>query len=334
MKNNSAGKNPALPERCPEAPLLFSPVYKTVLWGGSRMASKFGRTAAPEKCGESWELSAVPGSVTRVACGPLEGAGLDELAAAYGAAFTGAAAPDPREFPLLFKIIDANLDLSVQVHPGDDAPPSAGKPKSECWTVLDAAPGAALYAGTDPRVTREDFAAALAAGGMEAAKLLDRIPAKAGEIVDIPGGTVHALGAGCLVYEVQQASDVTFRLYDWGRVDADGRPRKLHLEEGLAVARFGTVAPRHLAASDGLDTPHFSVKMHEIAAPAEFRGGDGFQAFFTVSGEVEISAGGTSVRAPAGRTVLVPACAREAALSPLAAESCVLRTAISPLRGR
>ena len=215
-------------------PLLFRPVYKDYIWGGDRIPAAYSRGDAPGRCAESWEIAAHPDGDSVVAHGPFAGRTLSALTAEYGAALTGTRAPDPTRFPLLFKLIDAREKLSVQVHPSDaTAGLTGGEPKTEMWYVLDRTGGATLYAGLRDGVTPAALRAALADG--TAKHCLTEHPATPGQAIFIPGGLVHAIGDGCLIYEVQQNSNTTYRLYDWDRVGADGTPRALHVGQSFKV---------------------------------------------------------------------------------------------------
>lgn len=296
-------------------PLLLAPIYRRYLWGGRRFATALGRHLPPgDDFAESWELVDRGADQTLVAAGPLAGRSLGELVRGAGAALLGRHAPRPA-FPLLFKFLDACRDLSVQVHP-DDAraarlvPPDLGK--TEAWYVVDAAPGGRIYAGLAPGVDAAALAAALRSGRCD--EVLHSFAPRPGDCVFIPAGTVHAIGAGLLVAEIQQSSDVTYRLFDWNRVAADGRPRPLHVEAGLeAVTRFGPVHPvrpatgtdpvvRRLVECD-------SFVFDEIRPGGEWEtGGDDACGFVAVlSGTVQFD---PSWRLPAvtrGGCVLLPA---------------------------
>ena len=226
-------------------PLLFEPLYRHYLWGGRRFETCLGRRLPPgDAYAESWELVDRGTDQSLVAAGPLRGTALGELVRTRGADLLGRHAPRP-SFPLLFKFLDALHDLSVQVHPDDAraarrSPPDLGK--TEAWYVLDAAPGSRIYAGLRPGTDRASLAAALVAGRCD--EVLHSFEPVAGDCIFIPAGTVHAIGAGLVVAEIQESSDVTYRLHDWNRTGADGRPRPLHIEEGLeAVTSFTPVAP-------------------------------------------------------------------------------------------
>jgi mannose-6-phosphate isomerase len=227
-------------------PLLLDPVYRRYLWGGRRFATALGRDLpAGDDFAESWELVDRPGTdQSVVAAGPLAGRTLGDLVRGHGRDLLGRHAPRAA-FPLLFKFLDARRDLSVQVHP-DDAraarlvPPDRGK--TEAWYVVDAEPGSRIYAGLAAGAGQADLGAAIRAG--TCASVLHSFEAHAGDCIFIPAGTVHAIGAGLLVAEIQQSSDVTYRLFDWNRTGPDGKPRPLHVEAGVeAVTKFGPLAP-------------------------------------------------------------------------------------------
>ena len=204
-------------------PLTFRPNIHTALWG----------------C-ESWEISGHPSSPSVVAAGALAGRTLEELASAYGAALTGTKAPAPTRFPLLFKVIDARDRLSVQVHPNEATRAlTGGEPKTEMWHVLGGKGPifAGLKPGTTPAMVEED----VRTGRFE--ETLARHDAREGMTLFIPGGLVHAIGEDVRIYEVQQSSNTTYRLYDWGRVGADGMPRQLHVAESLKTIDFSLPVP-------------------------------------------------------------------------------------------
>ena len=229
----------------PLPPLVFAPLYRRYLWGGRRFATALGRDLPPgDDFAESWELVDHGADQSVVAHGPFAAATLGGLVRDRGFDLLGRHVRRD-SFPLLFKFLDAQRDLSVQVHP-DDAraarlmPPDLGK--TEAWYVIDALPGSRIYAGLREGVGRGELEAAIHAGRCD--EVLHAFQPRQGDCVFIPAGTVHAIGAGLLVAEIQQASDVTYRLFDWNRVGPDGKPRPLHIDAGLdAVTRFGPVNP-------------------------------------------------------------------------------------------
>ena len=214
-------------------PLLFEPLLSERPWGGRDLEAKFGKPLPPnEKIGESWEIY----GNSIIANGTLAGHTLREALVKYGDLICPGAGDD---FPLLVKFLDAREWLSVQVHPNDEqAQQLEGEPrgKTECWYVLYAEPGAKIAYGVTHEMTADEFRAAVAAG--KADKVMAYTPVKSGDFVYVPAGTPHALGPGILIYELQQSSDITYRVYDWDRVGKDGKPRELHLEKALAVMDF------------------------------------------------------------------------------------------------
>ena len=297
-------------------PLLFTPLYRRYIWGGRRFAAAFSRPLpAGDDYAESWELVDRGDDQSIVRFGPLAGLSLGAIVRGHGAELLGRAPPPA--FPLLFKFLDANRVLSVQVHP-DDAraarldPPDRGK--TEAWYVVAAEPGSRIYAGLREGVDQAALAAAIRAGTCES--LLHSFAPVAGDCVFIPAGTVHAIGAGLLVAEIQQSSDVTYRLFDWNRTGPDGRPRPLHVEAGVeAVTRLGPVDPvRPEASADSavrrlVGCEYFTLD--EVRPAADWRcGGDDRCHFLAVlEGEARLPARWGLPAVAAGDCVLLPATA-------------------------
>lgn len=228
-------------------PLRFAPVYFEKVWGDRRLETVMGRTLPPgQPIGESWEVSDHPHGKSIIVNGPLQGTSLHELIRREPEALLGSHVRALRgdTFPLLVKYIDADDQLSVQVHP-DDAYAQAHEGelgKTEMWYVLHADPGAAIIAGLREGVTKEAFLEALEDG--DPASLLRRLPINTSEAILIPAGRIHALLPGLLVLEIQENSDTTYRLYDWGRVGLDGKPRELHVDKALAVTDWTDCAAK------------------------------------------------------------------------------------------
>lgn len=214
-------------------PLLFEPILSPRPWGGDALHKLYGKPTPPhETIGESWEIY----TASVITNGPLKGRTLGDTLKEYGDAL---APSDGDDFPLLVKILDAREWLSVQVHPDDiHAQRLEGQPrgKTECWYVLHAEPDSKLAVGTLQPMTPEEFRSAIEAGKAE--EIIRYIPVKAGDFLYVEAGTMHALGPGLVIYELQQSSDTTYRVYDWGRVGKDGKPRELHLEKALQVANL------------------------------------------------------------------------------------------------
>lgn len=219
----------------PPIPVVFEPIFKPKPWGGRKLATLLGKAAPADiPIGESWEVSDLPGAESRVARGPLAGKSIGQLIDAWGDGLTGAAELVDGRFPLLIKFLDAREKLSVQVHPKALADPAAPEPagvKHEAWYVLDAEPDAGMYIGLKPGVGPEQVRAAGSSPAL--AELHQFRPVRRGDCFYLPSGTPHALGGGLLVAEVQTPSDVTYRLYDWGRLGLDGQPRELHVAQAL-----------------------------------------------------------------------------------------------------
>jgi mannose-6-phosphate isomerase len=219
-------------------PLFFHPHYEEKIWGGRKLSSLFGRVLPSEKTiGESWELSAIGGASTTIAKGDLAGMPLDQLYRQASEPLNGPVAAGGTAFPLLVKFIDAHERLSVQVHPDDRlARELFGEPfgKTECWYVADAGTYGALAVGLKKEVTEDELRVAAKSGAIE--QLLNIVPVKNGEVYFIPATTIHAILGDVVIYEVQQSSDTTLRLYDWKRTDASGLPRPLHLDDAVRVA--------------------------------------------------------------------------------------------------
>ncbi|MCZ8523942.1 MULTISPECIES: type I phosphomannose isomerase catalytic subunit [Paenibacillus] len=220
-------------------PLQCQPEFKERVWGG-RALEQFGHQLPDGPIGEGWMIGDHPNGTTKVVNGELAGLGLDEIREQYGATLFGSKGFSEKNgrFPLLIKLLDCQDDLSVQVHPNDhyDRLPEGELGKTEMWYILDAKPGAKIIYGLKDGVTRESLAAAIEEHRIMDA--LNEITVEAGDSFYIPSGTVHALGAGVLVAEIQQNSDSTYRLYDYDRLGLDGNPRELHIEDSLNVIAY------------------------------------------------------------------------------------------------
>jgi mannose-6-phosphate isomerase len=226
-------------------PLTFTPLLMERVWGGRRL-ERFGRVLPDGSViGESWELVDNGDQQSVVRDGPLAGRTLAQLwqesrEQVFGARGVASASD---HFPILVKLLDAEQTLSVQVHPpAHVAPELGGRPKTECWFVLDTEPGAQLFAGLGRNVTRESFECALLAGE-DVSELLTKLPVAAGDAMMIPSGRVHAIGAGCVIAEVQQTSDTTYRVFDFNRAGLDGEPRELHVAESMRSIDWDDVEP-------------------------------------------------------------------------------------------
>ncbi len=319
-------------------PLRFQPLFRQYLWGGRRLGTELHKPIGDEGVyAESWEIVDHGDDQSVVANGPLANRTLQELIQrdAVGllgdrvaAAIRSEALPGNlrNRFPLLLKILDANRDLSVQVHPNDAQgscldPPDLGK--TEAWLVMDVAPGSKIYAGLKSGVDRAAFVVAVADNRVE--ETLYSFEPAPGDCVFIPAGTLHAIGAGLLVAEIQQASDTTFRVYDWGRVDADGHPRTLHIEQAIDVIDFHT-GPVHPIRTTRTPTDadsvslvqcdKFKLQTYSLREPRKISTEGGFLIMAVLSGAVHVNGDPQTVPLRRGDTLLIPACLETAEMIP------------------
>lgn len=304
-------------------PVVMKPLFKAKPWGGRRLQSLFGkRLPANTAIGESWELVQLPDNESQVRAGPLAGRALGELMEAWGADLLGSAAPVDGRFPLLIKFLDACENLSVQVHPKpapDD--PRGTRPgiKHEAWYILHTEPGARLFIGLKDGVTPRDVARV--ANTPAIVEILHVWDAAPGQCYYLPSGTLHALGAGLVVAEVQTPSDITYRAYDWGRVGLDGRPRELHINDSLANIRYDVTPvmirqPRAaVTASTGPATrvvacDRFLMDLVERpAGAAEITSAGRLRVWMILDGTGVLQNGSTACPFAAGDVVLLPAAA-------------------------
>ncbi len=254
-------------------PIAFKPLYQQRVWGGRTLETQYGRKLPDDgqPYGESWEVVDRPQELSVVNNGVLKGETLHNLwTGPEREVIFGPGLPDNVQFPVLCKILDARERLSIQVHPPADVAPSlGGEPKTEMWYIAHAEPDAVLYVGLKQGVTRESFEASLKDGTAEGQ--VHQIPVKTGDSLFIPSGRLHAIGAGLLIFEIQQNSDTTYRVFDWNRVGLDGQPRELHIEESLKCIDFEDVEPELKPAdSQVLATcEYFHVERHPLGGEGE-----------------------------------------------------------------
>lgn len=242
-------------------PLKTVPIFKHRIWGGRKLREAFGKDLpAGVKIGESWEIADLPEGQSTLANGPLRGQTLASAVGQYPEQIAGT--PDfPKPFPLLIKLLDAQEVLSVQVHPDADTcrRMGRGEPKTECWYIIAAQPGAVIYKGLKEGISREQFAQAIEAG--TTADLLAKVEVRPGECHFLPAGTAHAIGGGLLIAEIQTPSDTTYRVFDWNRLDEAGQPRQLHIEEALESIHFGAAVDSLPVTTVGrlIDCEYFKI---------------------------------------------------------------------------
>lgn len=222
-------------------PLFMKPVFQEKIWGGSRLKTVFGYDIPSDKIGEDWAISAHPNGVSMIENGPYKGQTLDQLWANEKALF---GQPTEDVFPLLIKILDAEDDLSVQVHPDDTygLKHEGELGKTECWYIIDAQPGAEIIYGHNAQ-TKEELTTMIQEGRWE--DLLTRVPVKKGDFFFVPSGTIHAIGKGIMILETQQSSDTTYRVYDYDRKDDAGQTRELHIQQSIDVTTVPSNRPEN-----------------------------------------------------------------------------------------
>jgi len=299
-------------------PLTFHPIFQARIWGGRNLETLFQKELPPGKIGESWEISDRPEATSIVANGPLAGRTLASLMEDRREAIVGRARAPEGRFPLLVKLLDAQDNLSLQVHPPAHlAIEMGGSAKTEMWYVSAAEPGAKIYAGLRRGVTREEFAAKTSRGTV--AECFHQLPVGAGDSLFLPSGRVHALGKGLVIFEIQQNSDTTYRVFDWNRVDEKGQSRPLHIEQSLKCIDFEDFEP---PLTDGaLINPApgvtaralarhalFAVDLLDFALGAEYVEAIGeARVVGVVSGEMKIPDATNPVTLRAGQFALIPA---------------------------
>jgi mannose-6-phosphate isomerase len=310
----------------PAYPMLLVPRLDPKIWGGRRLETILGKNLpSGDRIGESLESDAR----SQVANGVLAGQSIEQLIEIDARTLLGTGgmlASEPfNDFPLLAKFIDASDTLSVQVHPNDEeAAPLGKRGKTEAWYIVDADPGATLITGLKPGLSTTDIAEAIDSARL--GELVVEQTVRAGDTLLIPAGTTHAIGAGVLLYEIQQASDVTFRMYDWGRLDDSGQPRELHVKESLQVVKPGLradrIAPLHFAPNQWImaASRFFTLErwdLNNTTINAKLSGWS-FRLVSAISGSATVTVGDFTVDLAAGQTVLIPAHSAGVSVSGLA----------------
>lgn len=303
-------------------PLHFAPYLKSVIWGGEAIAPFKGIVTDQKSIGESWEISAVPGKVSVVDCGTFKGKSLTELIEEFGPALVGGKVYEKygKNFPLLIKIIDAKDNLSVQVHPDDELAEKRHHcpGKTEMWHIIDTAPGAKIYVGLKQQINPDEYERRVADNTIM--DVIDSYDSAAGDTFFLPAGRIHAIGAGNLLAEIQETSDITYRIYDYDRRDADGNPRELHTEQARDAIDYtvypdykNAPAPTGVADVDLVNCRHFDVRRilldNTIDLPMNHTR-DSFMIVMCLAGEASLKYGaeGRTETIRQGDTLLFPAC--------------------------
>jgi mannose-6-phosphate isomerase len=310
-------------------PLKFETVLKEKVWGGDTLVSKYNKTSTgSHKIGESWELSAVAENQSVISNGFLAGNNIEELIEVYMGDITGDSIYEKfgNEFPLLIKFIEAQEDLSIQVHPGNDLARKRHQAygKTEMWYILESKKGSKLYTGFREGVTKELYEEAIKNGGIE--KLLNVENVDAGDTFFTPAGRVHAIGAGIVLVEIQQTSDITYRIFDWNRKGTGKEKRELHTDLALEAIDF-TMAGKNkikvepvLNSTENLvDCEFFNTNILSFNKPInkEYYFNDSFVVYICIEGEFLIGWDDNSERVTKGETVLLPAMIKEVTLKPM-----------------
>ncbi|MFU0800457.1 MAG: mannose-6-phosphate isomerase, class I [Xylanivirga thermophila] len=307
-------------------PLIFEPVLKERIWGGTTLHAKYGRELPSDKVGESWDVACHKNGMSKISNGELKGKTLKEVIDEYGKDLLGKDLQDKhiKKFPLLIKILDATDVLSVQVHPDDEyakVHENGELGKTEMWYIIDAKPGAKLVYGVKEDTTKEQFEKAIKAGKLE--EYLNTIDVAPGDVVYIPAGMVHAIGAGILICEVQQNSDTTYRVYDWNRVDDTGKARELHIKQALDVIDFegkhSTEKVMGLSRQKGesqvtyyVANKYFAMEKLDVIHELEQQvNGERFFILTVVEGEGKIVYFGGTQEFKAGQSIMIPACMKD-----------------------
>jgi mannose-6-phosphate isomerase len=306
-------------------PLTFQPIFKERVWGGRTLERLYHKPLPPGvPIGESWEISDRPGDISVIANGALAGKDLHWLVANHTIDLLGSVKPQQGRFPLLLKILDAREKLSLQVHPpADKAAELGGEPKTEMWYVAEAAPGAELYLGLKRGVTRDRFERKLKTGTMD--ECFHRVSVRPGDAIFLPSGRVHALGAGLVIFEIQQNSDTTYRVFDWNRAGLDGKSRELHVAQSLASINFNDFEPSLIQspfAGTGptkvwplVRDPLFTVEVHQATAGANLPlEPNELQIIAVVAGQAQVRDAQTTIPLSGGQFCLVPASLRQVTL--------------------
>ena len=321
-------------------PLKFEPVLKEKVWGGNILVTKYHKKGDPSlKYGESWELSAVSENLSVVSNGFLAGNNIEELIEVYMGDITGDAVFEKfgNEFPLLIKLIEAREDLSIQVHPGDKMARERHKAygKTEMWYILESEKNSKIYTGFKNKVNREIYLDALAESRL--ADLLNVESAEAGDVFFTPAGRVHAIGAGNILVEIQQTSDITYRIFDWNRTGYDGKPRELHNDLAIDAIDFNTSGKAKIVKEPILNRTENLIKCDffntnlinfSSAVEKDYNLFDSFVIYICTDGEFMIKWDSGSEPVKKGETVLLPAMIKDVVLEPLI-ESKVLEVFIN-----
>jgi len=306
-------------------PLKFQPILKNKIWGGQKLQQLLNKPTTATDAGESWEISDVEDDTSVVANGPLEGTSLKALMETYTSDLMGAKnyRQFGTKFPLLIKFIDAKQDLSVQLHPNDQLAKERHNSfgKTEMWYVVQSDPESNLIVGFNQEMTQDLYLKHLKEKTLQSILNFDAV--QVGDTYFIEVGRIHAIGAGVLLAEIQQTSDITYRVYDWDRVDAEGKERELHND--IALEAFDFDMPDNYRVNYSLDSnssaelvrcPYFTTNVLDLNETVlKENTHDSFVIYMCVEGTASVEVGGTLTEFSMGETVLIPACIESFSIS-------------------
>ena len=297
-------------------PLQFAPIFKEKIWGGNKLQTLFNKPIPSETTGESWEISAVEDDVSVVENGALKGKSLTELIDLYPNEVLGTAVYDRfgKQFPLLFKFLDAKEDLSIQVHPNDELAKKRHNSygKTEMWYIMQADKNAQIIVGFKENSNQEEYLENLDSNKL--VSILNVIDVQEGDVFFLETGTVHSIGAGTVIAEIQQTSDITYRLYDFDRKDQEGNKRELHVDLALDAINFQKQETQKIYFKEPnqsnlvVDCPYFTTHFIPVDGTFEVvKTGESFTVYMCMEGEFTIASDGSEFRYKKGDTVLLPA---------------------------
>ncbi|KIX19759.1 mannose-6-phosphate isomerase [Flavobacterium sp. 316] len=297
-------------------PLTFNPILKERIWGGTKLQTYLNKLINSDITGESWEISTVPNDVSVVNSGFLEGKNINDIIALYPEDFLGKSVLDRfgNQFPLLFKFIDAQQDLSIQLHPNDELAKKRHNSfgKTEMWYVMQADDNARLVVGFKENSNKEEYLAHLE--NKTLVSILNEMPVKKGDVFFLETGTIHAIGAGIVIAEIQQTSDITYRIYDWDRVDANGNERELHTELALDAINYNTTQAKvnyelnNNQLNNVVDCDYFKTNILSLKGEVTWnKKRDAFTVLMCTEGHFTLSYEEENYNFKNGDTVLLPA---------------------------
>lgn len=297
-------------------PIVFNPILKEKIWGGTKLKTVFNKEITSDITGESWELSTVKGDISVILNGKYEGKSLNDLISEFPEEVLGTKIHEKfgTEFPLLFKFIDAKDDLSIQVHPNDELAKKRHNSfgKTEMWYVMQADEGARIVVGFKENSSKEEYIENLENKSL--LSILKEVPVKAGDVFFLETGTIHAIGAGIVIAEIQQTSDITYRVYDWDRVDAEGKSRELHIELALDAINYSTTDTEKIYSKEEnksnpvVNCPYFITNYFPLSGEVSVeKTNDSFTVYMCMEGNFDLELNGDKWSYKKGDTILIPA---------------------------